>query len=143
MLIWTSLFINIILTIILCCFMPTATAAFLWGPAIYFGLSALSFTAIILLSMRLGKSGPRDIREIRRYTVHEYNDIAYYIEDGNEIYGPLPLSDVDNTVFVRGLEKPYVESHRYGITGWRRRWLWDLYDDTYIITLYLPSKDED
>jgi hypothetical protein len=142
MLFWLSIFFDLIFTIIICCFITPFSEALIAGIALYTALCIFSTVLLMLSSMFLGKNGPREVREIVRYNVPQYDRRSFYIEDKGTIYGPLPMNFIDTTVVVKDLEQAYVESHRYGISGWRRRWLWELYEDYYIVTLYIPDKDE-
>ena len=141
MLFWCSILLDLIITIVICCFIPMP-----WviptGIATYSVLSVCTVLLTLFLSMRLGKSGPRELKEILNYNIAKYDNESYSLEYNGKLYGPFSMRSVDHTIYVKDLKQPYAEVYQHSITGWRRRWLKEFYDDIYIIKLFLPDKDE-
>ena len=136
MIFWVFYFISVALITI---FSGNFGEACLWYclaavPASY-GLTAL-------VSLLLGRPAQYKLTSIINYTIKvDVDDRTFYVWETDE---KLNFNKVDDIVYV-ATERPTLRVLRYGLVGWRDRWLLSLYPHRYELTLFLPTsykKDE-
>lgn len=124
--------------LVLCwCLAPTLGEAYLWY---CISVTPISIGLTLLLSLLLGKSSQYKMNSFSNYRIKLNEDKqSFHVWETDE---DLSLNDVDDIVYVNDPPYSCISVFRYGLTGWRAKWLWPVYDSYRTITLYLPSEDE-
>lgn len=95
-----------------------------------------------LISLLLGRPVQYKLTSIINYTIKvDADDQTFYVWETDEKFN---FNEVDDIVYT-SVEQPTLRVFRYGLVGWRDKWLWSLYPHRYELTLFLPTsykKDE-
>ena len=92
-----------------------------------------------LISMWLGRKSKFGLRGTQTWEVQYRDSETLYCPKTGET---LHISELTETLSSAKFTTPTLVVKRYNITGWRYRWLMDIYPDTIEYILYLPSEDE-
>lgn len=124
----------------------TVTAAmpfgFFYGVAVYTGLVFFSTMFMLLVSLALGKTDKKVLREKNTYAITNIDSLyVYYFHAGKEFR--FPRINLDKIVYQDEKLTPLLVINRYNCGGWRKWLLLNLYEDTVESIVYVPEiKDE-
>lgn len=124
--------------LVLCgCLAPTFGEAYLWY---CISTIPISIGLTFLLSLLLGKPSQYKLTGFSNYHIKLNEDKrSFHVWETDE---DLSFNDVDDIVYVNTPPYSRITVFRYGLTEWRAKWLWPVYDSYRTIILYLPSEDE-
>jgi hypothetical protein len=124
----------------------TATAAaplgFFYGVAVYTGFVLFITMFMLVLSLALGKTDKKVLRESSKYAITNIDSLyVYYFHAGKEFR--FPRINLDKIVYQDEKLTPLLVINRYNCGGWRKWLLFNLYEDTVESIVYVPEiKDE-
>ena len=98
-----------------------------------------AFALAGLISVWLGRKSKFRLRGIQTWEVQYRDSETLYCPKTGET---LHISELTETLSSAKFTTPTLVVKRYNITGWRYRWLMEIYPDTVEYILYLPSKNE-
>lgn len=99
----------------------------------------ISFTFAALVSMWLGRKSKFKLRKSQSFEV-VYRDAEHLFcpKTGETIH----ISELTETFSSAKITTPTLVVNYYNLTGWRYKWLMEVYPDAIEYILYLPSEDE-
>lgn len=139
MILYIFMFLSLVASAALASYEPVLWVSFLIFFPIASFMIILAFTFAYLVSMWLGRKSKFKLRKTQFLEVI-YHDAEHLFspETGETVY----ISELTETFSSAKITTPTLVVNYYNLTGWRYRWLMEVYPDTIEYILYLPSEDE-
>jgi hypothetical protein len=136
------LLISLYFTWLLCADIQPIWLGILCAPIFYALFGMMSIGAAAFLSLLLGRSDKEVLLKKERYWIRNRKNDIYYIYSLDEDPLSVHTSYITETRTDTKTLLPYFEIEYYGLGGWRKFLLLDLYTHPRRIILYNPIKDE-
>ena len=139
MILYIFMFLSLVASAVLASYEPIWWVSFLIFFPIASFMITFAFTFAYLVSMWLGRKSKFKLRKTQSLEViYHDTDHLFCPKTGETLH----ISKLTETLSSAKFTTPTLVIKHYNITGWRYRWLMEVYPDTIEYILYLPSEDE-